>query len=129
MKKSMWHEEREATNASSGSTPAASDPGAGTMCVRAAVLALSEVACALAVPADRGGVGAHWDSTFDRFVTLSSGATLILLSAIGPAFRLVRITQSKKSKMIKMPGEAIRNLASLRSFCVGNAVSDSIGAR
>src|SRR4030095_7622798 len=31
-KNSMWQEESEATNASSGSTPAGSDQGAGTMC-------------------------------------------------------------------------------------------------
>src|SRR5690348_17564105 len=28
----MWHDERDATNASSGSTPLESDQGAGTMC-------------------------------------------------------------------------------------------------
>ena len=28
----MWHDDSEATNASSGSTPAGSDQGAGTMC-------------------------------------------------------------------------------------------------
>ena len=64
IKNSMWHDESEATNASSGSTPAGSDQGAGTTCglgeagtshaaverpfVRAAVLALGEVAVALA---------------------------------------------------------------------------------
>ena len=71
----MWQEDSEATNASSGSSRAGSFQGAGTTCglgrrrdrraaverplMRAAVLALGEVAVAGAGPADRGGVGAH----------------------------------------------------------------------